>query len=88
MFRLKLSPEEGLLMVEPYASRLNTAIHMFFMFFPIATIWLDDNFCVVDMVLARPWFVYVPRKPARYTLETHPSLLENIQIGERLSYEV
>lgn len=88
MFRTQLKPGEGLLMAEPYASRSATAIHMLFMRFPIATIWMDKKFRVVDVVYARPWaLAYVPSTPARYTLEGPPELLDQVQIGDILVFE-
>jgi len=87
MFRHSLKPGEGLLMVEPSPSRAATAIHMFFMAFSIATIWMDDEFRVVDKVLAKPWRpAYVPAKAARYTLEAAPSLLDQIEVGDQLAF--
>ncbi len=88
MFRAALHPGEGLLLVEPRASRMNSSIHMLFMRFPIAVIWLDGDLRVVDTVLARPWRpVYLPARPARYTLEAAPPLLECVAVGDELSLE-
>lgn len=88
MFRRGLEEGEGLLLVAATPSRLGSAIHMFFMFFPIATIWMDSEFCVVDKALAKPWVpMYVPRRPAMYTLESSPSLLDRIEIGDTLRFE-
>ncbi len=87
MFRSNLAQGEGLLMVEPGENRTGTAIHMLFMNFPIATIWLDREFCVVDKVLAEPWrLVYTPAQPAMYTLETNPALLELVDLGDCLEF--
>jgi uncharacterized membrane protein (UPF0127 family) len=89
MFRHALAPGEGLLMVESRASRVGTTIHMMFMAFPIAVVWLDDEFVVVDKVYARPWrLAYAPAKPARYTLEASSTLLEQVQIGNKLSFDI
>ena len=85
MFRRHLAPDEGLLLVEGRASIAATAIHMFFVFFPIAAVWLDDSFCVVDAKLARPFRpFYAPRAPARYVLEASPALLDKVAIGDQL----
>jgi uncharacterized membrane protein (UPF0127 family) len=87
MFRQTLEPEEGLLMVEPRASRTATSIHMMFMAFPIAVFWLDESFCVVDRALARPWrLAYAPAHPARYTVEAHPDVFERVHIGDCLEF--
>lgn len=87
MFRRPLGEDEGLLMSELYPSRIATAIHMFFVGFPIAAIWLDRNFTVVDKVLAKPWHpFYAPSSPAKYTLEAVPGILDAVQIGDRLEF--
>jgi len=84
-FRRSLAQEEGLLLVGHRESRADTTIHMFFVFFPIAAIWLDQSGQVVDAQLARPFRpLYVPCAPARDVLEGTPALLERVQIGDRI----
>ncbi len=86
-FRRTLGEDEGLLLVGGKESRVDTAIHMFFVFFPIAVIWLGQSGQVVDAQLARPFRpLYVPRAPARDVLEGPPSLLERVQVGDRLCF--
>lgn len=88
MFRRALQPGEGLLLVEGGESRAGTSIHMLFMAFPIAAIWLDGNFRVVDAKLAKPWrLAYAPARPARYILEAAPELLSRIEIGDELVFD-
>jgi uncharacterized membrane protein (UPF0127 family) len=61
---------------------------MFFVFFPIAAIWVDESGKVVDAQLARPFRpLYVPKAAARYILEGPPSLLDTIQAGDRVRFE-
>jgi uncharacterized membrane protein (UPF0127 family) len=87
-FRRALGEEEGLLFVEPIASRLGTTIHMFFVFFDIGVIWLDHAGVVVDTAVARPFRpYYAPRAAARYYLEAAPSLVDQVRVGERLLME-
>ena len=74
----------GLLLVEGREGRWNTAIHMFGMLFDLAVIWLDAEGNVVDVRLARPWRVYAPRNPARFTLEALPEILERVAVGDVL----
>ncbi|MCX7681164.1 MAG: DUF192 domain-containing protein [Anaerolineae bacterium] len=89
MFRRPLGDGEGLWLVGEQESRLATAIHMLFVFFPIAAIWLDRNGRVVDARLARPFRpVYIPRAPARDVLEGPPGLLERVNIGDILLFGV
>ena len=84
-FRRELAADEGLLLVESSSSVMATSIHMFFVFFPIAAIWLDDAFRVVDKQLARPFRpFYAARAPARYVLEAEPTVLDRVAIGDQL----
>jgi len=88
MFRRGLGEGEGIVLVETHESRLDTSIHMLFMFFPIATVWLDSKFYVADVCLAKPWrLFYASRAPAQYVIEASPSLLEKISIGDELLFE-
>jgi len=85
MFRRSLAEEEVYLFVERRESVAQTAIHMFFVFFPIAVVWLDGDRRVVDKVLARPFRpYYAPRRPAQYYVEGHRSLLERVESGDQL----
>jgi hypothetical protein len=88
MFRRSLGDDEGLLLVGRRESRADAAIHMFFVFFPIAVVWLDAAGCVVDTRLARPFRpAYVPRGPAKDVLEGPPALLERVRVGHQLRFE-
>jgi uncharacterized membrane protein (UPF0127 family) len=76
------------LFVERRESVAQTAIHMMFVFFPIAVVWLDAGKQVVDKALARPFRpYYAPRRPAQYYVEGDPALLERVSIGDRLEFE-
>jgi hypothetical protein len=87
MFRSRLSPEEGLLLVEARESRLDTSIHMLFVFMDLGVVWLDSSQMVVDIIVARKWRpVYTPCQPARYTLEIQPQRLNEFQIGDNLEF--
>ncbi|MCS7252291.1 MAG: DUF192 domain-containing protein [Anaerolineae bacterium] len=82
MFRRSLEENEGLFFVFPRSGRWATAIHMFFVFFPIAAIWLDEVGRIVHIVEARPFRVYIPPCPARYLIEGPVDLLTRARIGE------
>jgi len=88
MFRSSLAPDKGLLLVEAHESRLDTSIHMLFVFMDLAVIWLNSEKVVVDTVLARPWWpAYTPHQPARYILEIHPERLNDFKIGDRVEFQ-
>jgi len=88
MFKKNIARYEGLLIIQATQSRINAAIHMFFMNFNIAVIWLDRQQKVVDARLARRWRpYYAPSSPATYILETHPEHLTDFQIGDQLDFK-
>jgi len=87
-FRRSLADDEGLLLVGHKESRLGSAIHMFFVFFPIAVIWLDREDRVVDARRARSFApIYVPQARAQTVLEGPPRLLDRIGVGDKLRFE-
>lgn len=87
MFRSRLAPDLGLLLVQPRDSRIDSAIHMLFVFMDLAVIWINSDKFVVDTVLARAWRpAYAPRGPARYILEIHPSRLNEFQNGDHIEF--
>lgn len=88
MFRRAIEPDAGLVLAEARSSIAATAIHMLFVPFDIAAIWLDENYHVVHKVLAKAWWpYYASPKPAKYVLEGPPALLERVTIGEQVKFE-
>ena len=84
MFRSRLEEGTGLLIVEPRTGIGQTTIHMWFVFFSLGVIWLDEALTVVDKKLAKPWRIYAPKAPARYMLEVRPEILDKVTIGDVL----
>jgi len=83
MLQRQLPSDKGLLLVEGDNSIINTSIHMFFMLFDIAAIWINSDNIVVDAKLAKKGYpFYFPQKPAKYILECHPTCLNNFHIGD------
>ena len=88
MFRSSLPKNQGLLLVEGRDSRIDTSIHMLFVYMVLAVIWINSGQSVVDAILARAWRpAYAPRSPARYILEIHPERLTEFKIGDRIEFE-
>lgn len=88
MFRQSIRRDQGLVLVEKRESILDTSIHMLFMRFDIAAIWLDRNKTVVDVKPARKWgLVYQPKSPAQFVFETHIDHIAHFQEGDILSFE-
>lgn len=87
MFKSEINENEGIGLISKPPGIINSSIHMFFMGFDIAVIWLDDSMRVVDKVLAKKWRpYYAPDKPAKYTLELHPSHLQDFHPGDQVQY--
>lgn len=85
--RRELESGEGLVLVESRESRINTAIHMLFVFFSLGVLWVDDGGCVVDAVVAQPWRLsYTPQAPARYVIEGQPQIIDRVAVGDHVRF--
>jgi uncharacterized protein len=85
--RRHLKVGEGLLLAHPADSVALSAIHMFFVFFPIAAVWIESGGRVVGARIAKPWRpYYAALSPARYVLESSPDTLERVRIGDMLDF--
>jgi uncharacterized membrane protein (UPF0127 family) len=87
MFRNEIAEDEGLLLVQKNNSRTDSSIHMLFVGMDLGVVWLDANFSVVDMVIAKSWKpAYFPTHPAKYTLEIHPDRIPEFKLGDKVSF--
>jgi len=87
MFKKKL--EKGLILTLPNTrSRRGSAIHMFFVRFPLDIIFADKDKNVVDIVSIDPWKTYTPKKPAMYVIEMEKGTIEasKTEIGDKLDF--
>lgn len=77
-----------MLFIETRESRTDSSIHMLFMRFDIAVVWLNRNYRIVDVQIAKKWRpAYVPSQPAKYILEIHPARFHDFQVGDQLNLE-
>ena len=82
-----LGRDEGLVLVGKNDSRVESSIHMFFVSFDLAVVWINSQMQVVDKVLARSWRpAYFSKQPAKYVLEIHPDRWEEFQVGDRVKF--
>ena len=87
MFFSMIRKDEGLLFINKHDNQLDSAIHMLFMWFNLAVIWLSKERRVVDKVIAKKWhLIYFPKAPASYILEIHPSNYNDFSIGELVEF--
>lgn len=76
------------MLVEARDSRLDTAIHMFFVWTDLAVVWVNSKNEVVDNQLAKAWRpFYASKKPARYVIEFHPNRHGDFKPGDQVSFE-
>jgi uncharacterized protein len=86
-YRRRLEPGEALILVKQRDSIINSSIHMLWVFFPIAAVWINSTGRVTSARLAKPWHpYYASSEPARYVLEAAPELLERIKVGDELDF--
>ena len=86
-FRRQLKPGEALVLVHKKDSIKATAIHMFFVFTPLAVVWINQQGRVTAVQLARPWRPhYASPEPASYVLETSPELLDLFRPGDFINF--
>ncbi len=81
--------DTGLILELPSSrSRHGSAIHMFFMRFPLDIIFADEKRMVVDMVSIAPWKTYTPIAPAKYVIELKNGAIKefNLEIGDELDF--
>jgi uncharacterized protein len=86
-FRKNLAEKEGLVLAEKRDSKIETAIHMLFVWTDLAVFWVNSSLTVVDKTLAKSWRPYYGSKaPARYVIELHPSKIDTFQIGDKIEF--
>ena len=86
-FRRRLRPGEAIILVHPDEGVFLSSIHMFFVFFAIAAVWIDSMGRVTSVQLARPWRPYYHSpSPAQYVLEASPEFLSRVSVGDELNF--
>ncbi len=81
-------PDYALILCMPQESRINSAIHMLFVFYPIDVLFLNSKKRVVDKVAGlKPFSLgYAPKRPAKYVVELPEGLGKKAKIGDLLSW--
>jgi uncharacterized membrane protein (UPF0127 family) len=88
MFRSSVPAGQGLLLVQARDSRMDSSIHMMFVWMDLAVVWINDAGDVVDTCLARAWRpAYFPKAPARYVLEMAAKHHGDFQVGDHLRFD-
>lgn len=88
MFTGAIEKNAGLFFINPAEDRINSAIHMFFMWIDLTIFWADSDGVVVDKVLAKKWkTLAAPQKGAKYIIETHIDRFDDYNCGDLLEIE-
>lgn len=75
--------DKGLLFYYHRDSRLESAIHMLGIGFPLGVVWVNRHRKVVDKTLALPWKpAYFPKEGASFVLECHPQRIHEFEEGD------
>jgi uncharacterized membrane protein (UPF0127 family) len=85
MFKRKLKKDEAVILTLPRESRINSAIHMVFVFYSIYVIWANKEKVIIDIKKAYPFQLFLmPNKEAMYVIECcyEPELI----IGDKLDF--
>jgi hypothetical protein len=83
-----LEIEQGLLLLQARDSRLDSAIQMFGDSMDLGVVWVNSEYSVVDLVVAKKWWtIHVPKSPARYIIGCRPDRLEEFNVRDELRFE-
>jgi len=85
MFERKSKFDYALVFPFKHETVIGASIHMLFVFFPIAAVYLNAKMVVVDIAFLKPFALnYSPKKPAKYLIEMPVSNGKKISIGDKL----
>ncbi len=88
MFESKQNFDYALVFPFPRETRIGASIHMMFVFFPIAAVYLDSKMIVVDIAFLNPFALnYTPKKPSTFLIEMPVSAGKKISVGDKLSFK-
>jgi len=88
MFSLKKNFNYALIFDRKEETKIGAAIHMFFVFYPINILFLNSKKEVVDIKEnLKPFFMYTPKKKARYIIELPTSVdLKGVKLRDIVSW--
>jgi len=88
MFSRPLKKNEAVILKSREESKFETSIHMFFVFFTIDVVWVNDKKEVVDVKNNIKSFtpLIIPRNPARYIIELPKGSGRHFKIGNKVNF--
>ena len=68
--------------------QLDRSLHMMFVPYPIAVLFLDEKKRVVDKAVLNPWQLnYTPRQPCQYVIELPVLTGKKVKLGDVLGWK-
>jgi len=89
MFFRKSKFNFALIFDRGYESIVNSSIHMFFVFFKINVLFLNNKKEIVDIKISlKPFTLYAPKKPSRYIIELPNYVnLQELKLGDKIDWK-
>lgn len=86
MFRKNISPDYSMIFILEKPSKVN--IHMFFVFFPIDVIFLDEKKKIRSYSRLKPWVGYKTMEDIKYIIEMKAGTIEkfHLSIGGKMDF--
>jgi len=79
--------DKGLLIECSDETRMGSAIHMLFVFFPLDVLWLNSRKEIVDIRRVFSFMPFaIPKKPAKYVLELPKGYKSRFKINDKLKF--
>ena len=77
----------ALVLEMPREARIESSIHMMFVFFPIDVLFLNKEKEVVDKATVQPFLPnYTPKKAAKYVVELPVGKAKSVRLGSKISW--
>ncbi|MCR4336028.1 MAG: DUF192 domain-containing protein [archaeon] len=87
MFEKKENFTYGLIFELEKEGKINSSVHMLFVFFPIDIVYLNSQKIVVDKATLNSWILnYTPKKASKYFVELPKGIGDKIKLGEKLQW--
>lgn|GEM_PF-564324 len=88
MFENEKKFDYALVFSFPKKGRVETSLHMMFVFFPITAVFLDENKIVTDVALLTPFTPnYTPKSPSKFVIELPAIYSKNIKIKDKVEWD-
>jgi uncharacterized membrane protein (UPF0127 family) len=86
MFRKNIPFDYAMIFVLKKPSSVD--VHMFFVFFPISVIFLDEKKKISGLAVLNPWIGYKAMKNIKYVIEMNEDAIKKnkLAIGERMDF--